>query len=531
MIIIDYTHGSSPQKRFISEAHSIIIGRSSPEQPVDLDLTPDTSVSRRHARVTYEDGAYWILDLDSKAGTRINEQRINLKTRLAPGDKIRIGLTMLEILIPEDGVLTNSISATMPASELIITRKIDVSSLDSARHRLLALYELGIAIGETKAVEPLLYTVVEHLCRVIIDAQRAVMLVIEQGQLVSKASIPETGQPPISLNLAELAIEQQEALTWRHGMPGKQGKLFDSVIRHGTQAAMYAPLIWKDEVLGVIFVDNIQDKNAFDEDDLRLLMAMANQIAMFLKNHKLQQDLLHQEVIRSNLLRQFSPQIADRIESLLNERDALRLGGERAEPVTILTLDVRGFTVLAAQMEPHDVVQMLNELFSACTPIIFKYNGTVDKYVGDAILAVFGSPEPDEQQWEKAVQAALEIQEAIERLGETRVNRNLAVCEVGIGIHTGAVLHGFIGSEERMEYTVIGDAVNRASRYCDGAGPGEIVISEAVYERVAHQVNTQPKVVAAKHPETEADLKAYLVQGLKLSVEPASAKEEGPYFL
>jgi adenylate cyclase len=522
MIIIDYAHGSSRPKRFVSEAHSIIIGRASPEQPVDLDLSPDTSVSRRHASVTYENGTYWIKDLNSKAGTRINEQRIEVKTRLGPGDKVRIGLTLLEILIPEDGILTNSISAAMPASELIMTQKIESGSLDAARHRLLALYELGIAIGATNAVEPLLHNVVEHLCRVIIDAQRAVILLAEEAQLLPKAFIPETSRPPLSLNLARLAIDNREALTWRFGMPGKAGELYDSVVRHGTQAAMYAPLIWKDEVLGVIFVDNIQDKDAFNEDDLRLLMAMANQIAMFIKNYRLQQELLHQEVIRSNLLRQFSPQIAERIEELVNKRDVLRLGGERAEPVTILTSDVRGFTALTAHMEPSDIVQMLNELFSVCIPIIFKYNGTVDKYVGDAILAVFGSPEPDEQQWQKAVHAAIEMQAAIAALGQARARQGLTVCQVGIGIHTGVVLHGFIGSEERMEYTVIGEAVNRASRYCDGAAPGEIVISEAVYQQIVSQVVTEPKLIRTKHPETEADLEAYVVKAWR---EPSEAGE------
>ncbi len=519
MIIIDYANGSNPQKRFVSEAHTITIGRSSPDQPVDLDLTPDTSVSRRHAQLTFETGSYWLKDMGSKAGTRVNEQVIEGKTRLAPGDKVRIGLTLLEIYIPEEGMLANSISATIPAAELLMTQKMgNTATLDAARHRLVALYELGISIGSARDVDTLLTTVAEHLCRVMLEAQRAAVLLQEDGELICKAHIPAKSQPPVSLNMAQTAIDNQEAFTWRNEAT-EASNLYDSVIRHGTQAAMYAPLVWQEEVFGVVFVDNTQYGQAFDDDDLRLLMAMANQIAMFIKNHELQQDLLHQEVIRSNLLRQFSPQVADRIEDLLKEREGLRLGGERAEPVTILTSDVRGFTALSAEMEPSDVVQMLNELFSICTPIIFKYNGAVDKYVGDAILAVFGSPEPDDHQWEKAVQAAIEMQVAIEKLDKDRAERGLAVCKVGIGIHTGAVLHGFIGAEEQMEYTVIGDAVNRASRYCDGAGPGEIMISEAVYERVTKWVEAEPKMVKSKHPETEPDLPAYLVKGFKITTD------------
>src|SRR6185436_11706451 len=101
--------------------------------------------------------------------------------------------------------------------------------------------------------------------------------------------------------------------------PEETSRPFDSVILHGTQCAMYAPLIWKGEVLGIVFVDNTDTGSAFDDDDLRLLMAMASQAAMFVKNYTLQQDLRRQEVVRSNLLRQFSPQVAERLQRMLKE--------------------------------------------------------------------------------------------------------------------------------------------------------------------------------------------------------------------
>jgi adenylate cyclase len=277
-------------------------------------------------------------------------------------------------------------------------------------------------------------------------------------------------------------------------------------------------------------VDNTDPGSTFDEDDLRLLMAMASQAAMFVKNNTLQQDLRRQQVVRSNLLRQFSPQVAERLERMLKESGEWQLGGRRAEPVTVLVSDVRGFTSLTADMEPGDVVELLNELFRVCIPIIFKYNGTVDKYVGDAILAVFGSPEPDERQWDNAVRAALEMQQAIHIYQEKWHSHNRPVCQVGIGIHTGAVLHGFIGVAERMEYTIIGDAVNRAVRYCDGAERGEVVISPAVYEHVADLVEAAPRTIRTKHPESEPDMAAYVVHTLKFkSTEPLPALGETPH--
>ncbi len=185
------------------------------------------------------------------------------------------------------------------------------------------------------------------------------------------------------------------------------------------------------------------------------------------------------------------------------------------DPVTILVSDVRSFTALSAEMEPDEVVRMLNEMFDAFVPIVFEYDGVVDKYIGDSVLAVFGSPEKDDDQCEKAVKAALEMQRAVYKLGEGRKVRRLPVFGVGISVHTGAVIHGFIGSTERLEYTVIGDTVNRASRYCDGAAAGEVVISQTVYERVYRLVNVEPKVIRTKHPEIEPDLKAFVVKDLK----------------
>jgi adenylate cyclase len=166
-------------------------------------------------------------------------------------------------------------------------------------------------------------------------------------------------------------------------------------------------------------------------------------------------------------------------------------------------------------MEPNEVVYAINEMFDAFVPIISDLGGIVDKYIGDSVLAVFGSPENDSHQWEKTVQAAVRMQQAMRMLGEGRKIRRLPIFKVGIGIHTGKVIHGFIGSSERIEFTVIGDTVNRAARYCDGAGPEEIVISKKVYERVYHIVEVAPVTIVTKHPDKEPDLEAYLVKGLR----------------
>jgi adenylate cyclase len=532
MIVIDYSY-LSIKKRFESGDTEILIGRPAEGNVVQLDLTPDTTVSRRHASLIYKDKAYWVKDEDSRSGTWVNDKKIGKSTRLNVGDRLRMGQTKMTVQRmgeasvdvedmqtqpvvngKEEGRLTSTVRATELPSNLLFAEQPD-TSLGDVQRRLAAFYELGSALSTVEAVEPLLQTVVERLSNAITGAQRGALLLKQGDELSLKAAVPENARPSISQSLAQMAIDKQEAFTWRRDDSGESSRLTDSIIGHGTQCAMYVPLIWQEQVLGVVYVDNFITNDAFGVDDLRLLMAMASQAAMFVKNHALQEELRHQEIIRSNLLRQFSPQVAGHLEGMLQDRGDLGLGGDRVEPVTILASDVRGFTALSAKMDPKDIMDMLNQLFGACIPIIFRYNGTVDKYIGDGLLAVFGSPnpDPDGEQWENAVRAALDMQHAIYRLGKKWRSMGLPVYQIGVGVHTGAVLQGFIGSREQMEFTVIGNTVNQASRYCDGAGKGEVVISPEVYKHVTGIVDVTPKTITSRHPETEPDLEAYVVKG------------------
>lgn len=525
-MIITCSYSSSPPKTFVIESNSIIIGRRWGGQQVDLDLSEDKKVSRRHARLTCENGEYWIEDLGSKRGTWVNEQQIATKTRLKPEDKVQVGRTIIEAQmeatpptsdplpeIPLAGDISYTIDATQPPFARPGKGAPD-DALAQAQRRLKVFYDLSQALGTAATLERLLQILVEELQSAIPRAQRgAVLLRGEQGKLLLKVHWPP-GKHSVSKTWAERACAEREAFIWT-ASDERNDNIPASVLQYQVQSAIYAPLLWKYQVLGVVYVDNHGTREAFTPDDVELLSAIANQAAMFVKNHALQQELRHEEMLRSNLLRQFSPKIAER---LLQERGRLRLGGERVRPVTILLSDVRDFTTLSAQMEPDEVVQMLNEMFGACLPIIFEYDGTVDKFIGDAILAVFGSPEPDSRQWQQAVRAALDIQQAMHELKYEWQRRGLPVFQVGISVHTGEVLHGFIGSSDRMEYTVIGDTVNRTRRYCDGASGGEVIISRDVYEHVYRSVDVVPRTIKTKHPEIEPDLEAYVVKGLKKAV-------------
>jgi adenylate cyclase len=169
------------------------------------------------------------------------------------------------------------------------------------------------------------------------------------------------------------------------------------------------------------------------------------------------------------------------------------LGGESLE-VTILFTDIRSFTTLSERMDPQQLVGLLNEYFTEMVGIVMEENGVVDKYIGDAIMAVFGAPVPKPDDAVNAVRAAVRMRTALRHLNTRLAERNIPALRTGIGIHTGPVVAGNIGSEKRMEYTVIGDAVNLASRLESNTKDlgVNVLISEDTYERVKHVISARP---------------------------------------
>ena len=192
------------------------------------------------------------------------------------------------------------------------------------------------------------------------------------------------------------------------------------------------------------------------------------------------------ELDRANRLRRYvSPQLA---ESILAGDTEVDLGSNR-KYLTIFMADIRGFTELAERMEPEYLVDELNEYLSEVTEIIFRHGGTLDKYIGDAVLVFFGDPVPQEDQEQRAVRMALEIQERVEEFAERWAATYGESFRVGIGIATGWVTVGNIGSPARSDYTVLGNEVNLASRLADRAEPGEILVSDRTMMKAQGEVS------------------------------------------
>ncbi|HEY4978865.1 MAG TPA: adenylate/guanylate cyclase domain-containing protein [Candidatus Acidoferrum sp.] len=398
-----------------------------------------------------------------------------------------------------------SLLAPLPVAG--VTLCIDAELEDTAEHlrntgRDALFYDLPLLMASQPNSQALLDCVLAAVLKFFPVAERAAMLVRERAsnRLVLQAHLP-AGKPSASMELAEHVLKQNAALIWHPAASTSQEDVgARSMAEFQTACAMYAPLHWQKEMLGVLCVDTRNAASSFTPDDLRLFIAIAHHVALSIYSQRLTQDLQTQNLLLQRLLTHFSPKLRQRLVERAS-RGRLSLGGERSE-VSILFSDIRGFTKMSAGMEPDDVVSMLNDYFAALVEAIFKQEGTVDKFIGDAILAVFGSPDPSPKHHEEALHAAAAMQSAMQKVNAARQLRGLPTCEIGIGLHSGEVLHGFVGTQERLEFTVVGDAVNRASRYCSAAGAGEILMSEEFHRHVWREIEVESREVPTKHEGT-----------------------------
>jgi len=197
-------------------------------------------------------------------------------------------------------------------------------------------------------------------------------------------------------------------------------------------------------------------------------LAMANAVAL--------ETLLKREVEHAALRLYMPHQVADQIAA--GDGD-IKLGGV-LQPVTVLFADIRGFTQLSEQMDAQEVVLVLNEFFTAMTEVVLDAGGTLDKYIGDCVMALFGAPVPAPDDIERGVRAAIDMQQKAALMNRDRRARGLREVKIGVGLHAGPAVVGNIGSAQRMQYTAIGDTVNVASRVAAVAAPDQVLVSEDV---------------------------------------------------
>jgi adenylate cyclase len=430
-------------------------------------------VSRKHARVELRGREAWLVDLDSRNGVLVNRLRVR-EEQLSDGDLIAVGPFELrfEDRAAQSVVLDDSRYFPLASEgQAVRAQELQLQPAD-----LQAFYEIGMRFNQVLDIRELLPLVIEEIMRVV-PAQRGLLLLRKGEELVPRVVLPAaTGDVAISGSIARKALEGGEAVLTQDARLDFADA--ESIISANIRSAICVPLLLQHTAIGLVLLDS-PGREQFNERDCNLVVAIANFAAVAIERARLTEELRQQAQFRQNLERFLSPNVAQAMARYYSEHG--KLWEAQEQNVTVLFVDVKGFTALSEQLSPREVQDLLNEYLHEMTDVIFRYNGTVDKYMGDGIMAVFGAPRlPDEpidnEHAPRAVSAALEMQAAQRRLVE-KWDPNKAFM-IRIGINTGMAYTGFFGTRHRLEYTAIGDTVNTASRLEGAAEPGGVCIGE-----------------------------------------------------
>ncbi|MDQ6708373.1 MAG: GAF domain-containing protein [Acidobacteriota bacterium] len=363
------------------------------------------------------------------------------------------------------------------------------------------LHEVSVTLARTQTVEEVKEQSAQLLFKIDPVHRACVMLWDEQGATFERAEVSVRGKraspspasyDPRNLVLSGTILEHVR----KHNRPllirdARSDQLLSSsasIFRAGIQAAFCSPLTFQGRFLGVLYADNLAAPDAFSEGNFRTFASIAAQTGLALANALARRELSKQQIERAAMRLYLPAQVMDLISA---SGGSIQLGGT-LQPISVLFADIRGFTTLSERMDAREVVQMLNELFTAMSEVIFEAGGTLDKFVGDCVMALFGAPVAFEDSPSRALNAAIAMQRRVAALNRAREKRELSAIRIGIGIHHGLAVVGNIGSADRMQYTAIGDTVNIAARLVSRAAPQEIVVSGDFQKLVKDRCRFRP---------------------------------------
>ena len=502
----------------------------------------DRRVSRKHARVTSDGGRFTIVDgyLENGGLVRsVNHVFVNgspmLEKQLESGDAIIIGESKLEFkatdqpsppdTLPEiverivssgsrsgetiegspedvnyDDKPLGHTQVQLSANEIIgrqthlsiestIATPEEIKDLRRKAKMLELLYEMSKSIGTVFDLKEIFEKATDLIFRGT-PADRVVALIADEtvdGKILDYSLFPiavrtrdsntdkSTENLTISRTITQKVMREKVALLSQDAKTDAQFSGAESIVSQGVRSTICAPLITESNVHGVLYADRLDPFASFSADHLEMISAVAAQTAVTVETVKAHKRLAREEVARANYSR-FMPEYV--VKQLLENPNSFRLGGVN-QLVTVLFADIRGFTAFSEKEKPEKVVGLLNRYFSVMTDIIFEHGGTLDKYIGDGLMAIFGAPNATEEDALNAVKAAVTMQKRLVQLNTELSVEGYGQISVGIGLHTGEATIGYIGSDKRSEYTAIGDTVNLASRLESNAKGGQILISEA----------------------------------------------------
>jgi adenylate cyclase len=486
------------------------IGRSNDN---DIVLN-DFSVSRRHATLRKENGAWVIHDNQSTNGVRIKEKLVQ-SARVGDGDQAVVGTFVLRFreeveapaaVAPRKHDSTSTCIRPISEFNLDFGLEKDVESVvgESTTGRKRAVldvayknkvFEILVQVAKTLIsvddVETVLGTVMDLIFEYL-PVDRGFLLLEEEDGLklrisrLKSSSRMTTDGAPYSRTIVDMVVRQKVAVLTSDAQTDERFEAGMSIRIQQIRSAMCAPLWSRDSVIGVIHVDSPMHVGSFTEKDLDLLTALANFAAVAIERARLRERIEEERRIRGRLERYHSPQVIEEIIAHAEATGAREVALTKS--VTVLFADLVGFTSWSEKMAAGELASLLTRFFTLASEAIFSQDGTIDKFIGDAVMAFFGAPIDQPDHAVRAVAAALKVQEEMVAWNGERAARGEFPVAVRIALNTGEVIVGEIGSERRVDYTVLGNAVNVAARMEEFvAGAGDIVIGPGTYEAVKNR--------------------------------------------
>ncbi len=477
----------------------ISLGRSS-ENEVVLN---DFSVSRHHAVIRKEKGAWVVADQNSTNGVKVNGRFVT-QSPIEAGDVLTVGtftLTVREEAPPPRPVPreTSESSSTFVRSiadfnrdfhlDQVAPEEVDPNLTSSGRRLTSSLarskiFEILVQVAKTlilaREVNEILGRVVDLLFEHL-PVDRVVVVLVEEGDRLVPMIARQRGKDSVvaqeifSHTIVESVVKNRVAVLTSDALADGRFEAGQSIRIQQIRSAMCVPLWNQDRIIGALHVDTPLRAGSFTADDLDLLTALGNFAAVAIERARLQKRIEREERIRERLSRYHSPGVVEEIaadSSGVVER-------VRTRNVTVFFADIVGFTSAAEGMEPDSLSRFLGTYFTYAAEAIFAEGGTLDKFIGDAVMAFFGAPIPQADHARRAVAASAKLVENVRTWNRERAARGEPPVSVRIGVNTGNAVVGDIGSEQRVDYTVLGNTVNVAARLEEYvAGPNEIAVGE-----------------------------------------------------
>lgn len=501
----------------------------------DIVLSGD-QVSRRHARIEVNKDRLTVEDLNSRNGSLLNGERITDARSVKPGDVIQVGENLLSIRQPhsaesaktdpidadilqanglmgvpimtevlvERGLAENPFVSSFRELEAVNTGEFKLGKARAARSAEAANHEheslwLLLRISEKLATAASVTEFLNHVIDLVVEVAQArtgvALLKDERSKLVPAvvrhSQALAKGEVPVSDAILAEVAQKRKAMAVAHAKGDSRFSARESVLLYDVDQVLCAPMLHGDDFIGLVYLN--RDALASEAMPLERLVdvvsAIAHMAASGVEKWRLKEKVPQEQRVRHALERFHAPAVIER--AIADSKSGVRMGATM-EPreATVMFGDIAGFTALTERLEPQRLVGLLNEYYARMTRVIFSFDGTVDKFMGDAVMAIFGAPYSKGDDASRAVRCALACRrELVEMMAQRPLDERR---EMKLGLNTGMVLAGTLGGDSRIDYSALGEPVNIAARLHSMAAPGQVLITGKTLAAIGARFDVAP---------------------------------------